>query len=429
MMKEIEKELYQLRISNQLLQEEVDRLFNKKDLLRRVVNVFFLRPFKRLTRHTYRFLHLYDVNYQTDQFKPYVVDRRVEGNGQQINILHIINNFKTGGASRIVVDLMEGLPNHYAHTVVTRYNPIPQNYEGVNVLEYCDELTAKQVKNLLSSIQPQLVHIHWGTMWSREDSTWQWYYSIFKALEQQTIPIIQNVNLPVVPYFFKNALVNYVFVSNYVLKRFGGLGLKNSVIYPGSDLSFFERKGEFSVGKNIGMVYRLDDHKLKPTSIDPFIIAAQLDNDIKVHIIGDGALKQIFEGKVRESGLDDQFIFYSYVPYRDLPDIYEKLDLFIAPVFEESFGQVTPFAMSMGLPVLGYNTGALVEIIGDSSCLVDCGEAHELARLIIEKLNCPEWIIKKGNENMKRAKRFSLDQMIHHYLKLYDQSLAYNFVK
>ncbi len=55
LMEEKDKELHNLRIENQLLQEEVDRLFNKKDVLRRLVNVFVLRPFKRLTKHAYRF--------------------------------------------------------------------------------------------------------------------------------------------------------------------------------------------------------------------------------------------------------------------------------------------------------------------------------------------------------------------------------------
>jgi glycosyltransferase involved in cell wall biosynthesis len=428
-MSKIDKEIHQLRIDNQQLQEEVDRLFNRNDVFRRLVNVFILRPLKKITKHTYRILHEYDANYQTDKFKPYVLKTSSKPVGQATNVLHIINNFKTGGASRIVVDLIEGLPTKYNHTVVTRYNPIPQNYEGVNVMEFCDEMTKSQVHQLLDSVNPQLIHVHWGTMWSTEDSTWQWYYSLFKVFESRSIPIVQNVNLPVVPYFFKDAVVDYIFVSDYVLTKYGGLNMRNSVIYPGSDLSFFERQEVHSVGKNIGMVYRLDDHKLKQSSIDPFIIAAQLDKEIMVHIIGDGALKRVYENKVKMAGLESQFNFYSYVPYNDLPGIYEKLDLFIAPVFEESFGQVTPFAMSMRLPVLGYDTGALIEIIGDSDCLVDCGEAEKLAQLIVEKLAHADWIIAKGKENMERAKLFSLEQMIHNYSKLYEHSLVGNNIK
>lgn len=422
-MEENEKELYELRINNQLLQEEVDRLFNKKDVLRRLVNVFVLRPFKRLTKHTYRFLHLYDANYQTEKFKPYVLRQRVKSEGNQVNVLHIINNFKTGGASRIVVDLIEGLPSNYKHSVVTRYNPIPQNYIGVDVVEFCDEPSKTQIERLIADRSPHLIHVHWGTMWSREDSTWQWYYAIFKQIELRSIPIVQNVNLPVVPYYFKKLDVEYIFVSNYVKKRFGGVGLSNRVIYPGSDLSFFERQQPTPLRKNIGMVYRLDDHKLKGSSIEPFVIAAQKDKDILVHIVGDGALKKVFEDRVKSADLAKQFIFYSYVPYTDLPDVYQKLELFIAPVFQESFGQVTPFAMSMGVPVLGYNTGALAEIIGDAECLVDCGDAEKLAQLIIEKLNLPEWLETKRLFNIERAKLFSLDEMIKSYASLYQSKL------
>lgn len=171
------------------------------------------------------------------------------------------------------------------------------------------------------------------------------------------------------------------------------------------------------------MVYRLDDHKLKESSIDPFVIAAQKDKDIVVHIVGDGDLKVVFEEKVKTAGLAAQFIFYSYVPYEELPSIYKKLELFIAPVFQESFGQVTPFAMSMGVPVLGYDTGAIAEIIGDPDCLVMTGNAEQLAQLILEKLNSPSWMKTKSMFNAERAKLYALDEMVNSYAALYHDKL------
>lgn len=415
-------EIDQLRIQLQYLQEKLERFNNLKVLIKRFLRILILDNWNKINKRAYKHLHNYDVNYKSKKFIPYQLNYKNTPDLKKPIILHLISNFKTGGASRIIVDIAESLSNDYRHIVITRYNPVPQNYVGIEVIELCNLPSNRLISNLLSKFDPILVHTHWSTTWSESDSIWQWYYAFYKKIEQLKLPLIQNVNIPVVPFQFKHQNCINIFVSEFVRSKFAFNNQDNRVIYPGSDFNFFQQtKYTSSNSKILGMVYRLDDHKLKLNSIEPFITAVKLDNSIKVSIVGDGSLKLAFMDRVKEESLEDAFTFHGYVPYNALPALYEEMSVFVAPVYEESFGQVTPFAMNMGIPVFGYDTGALNEIIKDENCLVKTGESTLLAEILVNAVNNPNYLEKKSEENRKLAMSYSLEKMIAGYTDVYKE--------
>ncbi len=101
------------------------------------------------------------------------------------------------------------------------------------------------------------------------------------------------------------------------------------------------------------------------------------------------------------------------------------MSVFVAPVHTESFGQVTPFAMGMRLPVTGYRIGALPEILGSREFLAPPGEVGKLASIIIELLDDRERRMQIGDANRRRAERhFSLESMIEAYRQVYRRLLV-----
>ncbi|MDF1673839.1 MAG: glycosyltransferase family 4 protein [Vicingaceae bacterium] len=420
-MNSLRKQIDNLRKENQVLQEKLESFNVPNVLLKKLFEIIVRVPYRRVFNKKYKQLHKYDINYQNKTFTPYQLSYKSNPDNNAPVVIHLINNFKTGGASRIVVDIAEHLSEKYKHIVITQYNPTPQNYEGITVEEYPKVLTNKQIRKIIQKYNPSIVHIHWGTKWNINTSSWNWYYPFCNFLNRTEIKIIQNINIPVIPFFFNKNKCKYIFVSNYVKDLFSFLNEDNSVIYPGSDYQLFNQDYyQENESKNIGMVYRLDDHKLKKESIEPFIAAVKLDTDINVHIVGDGKLKPHFIKRINEEKLKNKFTLYNYISYTDLPNFYKKLTLFIAPVFEESFGQVTPFAMNMGIPILGYNTNAINEIIQDETCLVKTGDFESLSNLIVEKINDKEFLKKKSVFNKTKAQKFSLPKMIEQYQKIYN---------
>ncbi|MGH6795635.1 MAG: glycosyltransferase, partial [Methylocella sp.] len=81
-----------------------------------------------------------------------------------------------------------------------------------------------------------------------------------------------------------------------------------------------------------------------------------------------------------------------------------------APVRQESFGQVVPFAMSAGLAVAGYNVGAIPEILGGAETLG--ATLAETAEIVAALLDDRKRIAALGEHNRARAlERFSVEDM------------------
>ncbi len=335
-------------------------------------------------------------------------------------VLHVIANFMLGGSSRLVVDLIEGLGDDYEHKVVTSHLPSPPAYAGVDVTEFRYPVAEEAVTEFLWDYDPLIVHVHyWG------DCDWWWYDIFFRAAKTHGCRVIENVNTPVEPYK-ADFIDRYVHVSKYVENEFGDGGDLNMTIYPGSDFGHFSRQPHAQLATDcIGMVYRLEGDKLNEQSIDVFIKVVQQRPQTKVIIVGGGTYLEPYRQAVQAAQLESNFEFTGYVDYSILPTMYEQMTMFVAPVWKESFGQVSPFAMNMGIPVVGYNVGGLGEIIDDPSLLATPGNSDELATLVIQLLDDTERCQTISARNHARAQAtFSVDAMIGAYRNLYAEVIG-----
>ncbi|WP_028323418.1 glycosyltransferase [Desulfatirhabdium butyrativorans] len=327
-------------------------------------------------------------------------------------VIHALANFLTGGSSRLVVDLVEHLGDRYDQEVVSFLIPTPLAYAGVPIHQFPMEMTVDSVTAFLKEKKADLLHVHY---WGEGDAAW--YRKVFQAAENWNGILIENVNTPVVPYVH-DRIDHYVYVSEYARDFAACVAEKSSVIYPGSDLRLFDR-GDTPIPDNvIGMVYRLDPDKLKENAIDVFIEVVKRRPTTQVLIVGGGYYFEAYRTRVSEQGASANFEFTHYVPYALLPEYYRRLSVFVAPVWKESFGQVSPFAMSMKIPVVGYRIGALPEILGDDSLLAD--NVDDLASILVDLLEDRDRRLAIGERNFERVhERFSVEAMIDAYERLY----------
>jgi len=349
----------------------------------------------------------YTLNYQPSQ--------------SSIKIIHFNGNFIIGGTSQLIVDIIERTSDKYTHKIVVPEYPIPLPYQPVNINMFSLYEMAKLFEYLKQE-NPTLVHIHyWVRHIHRHEYFAYWYEAVFKICEELNIKVIQNINVPTRPFVSKTIAHN-VFVSKYVQENFDNHLSISSVIYPGSNFQHFQNNDIHALPNNaIGMVYRLDQDKLNANAIEVFITAVKKDPKIICYIIGGGYFLEYYKERVAAEQLEKSFTFTGVVSYSLLPEYYKRFSVFVAPVHDESFGQVTPFAMSMGLSVVGYNTGALSEILGYNDTLVDYGNIEGLADVIINLVKDPEERIKLGQINQERAhQNFSVESMINGYRDLYD---------
>ncbi len=350
-------------------------------------------------------------------FKPYQIKVQPAAVAAP-KILHVIPYFITGGSQQLVVDIIEGLGSNYTHEVALASVHAEQGYVGITTHDCSFVKEPADFEALLHRVAPDIVHVHYYGRWPY--TFWHWYHAVFQGALAYGKPVVENCNIPYMPYYDER-ISRYVYVSAYAQDTFGIRAQPNQVIYPGSNFSFFERGGTVPDPDTIGMVYRLDDDKLNENAILPFIRAVQLRPATKVLIVGGGMFFNLFQEKVAAAGVQSQFTFTGYVAYEKLADLYRQMAVFVAPVYSESFGQVTPFAMSMAIPVVAYNIGALEEILANPAMLAPPDDADALAATIVGLLDNPAARAQIGAFNKARATQlFAVETMVHSYQLLYE---------
>ena len=345
----------------------------------------------------------------------YAVRHPMSMAAQRPIVVHVIANFMTGGSSRLVIDLMEHLGSQFEQSVVTSFIPDPPAYTGLEITEYRHPEDEAVFVEHFQRVRPAFIHMHyWG------DCDEPWYAKAVTAAERLCIPMIENVNTPVAPYV-SPAIERYVYVSDYVRRTFGQSGPHHLTIYPGSDFSHFTAGARDSRPDDcVGMVYRLESDKLNESAIEPFIRIVQKRPRTRVLIVGGGSLLAPFQNAVARAGLTMNFEFTGYVAYEALPALYRKMSVFVAPVWKESFGQVSPFAMNMRAPVIGYDIGAIREIVGDPELVAQPANADHLAEIAVRLLDSPALRQQIGDAQWARAQaHFSLQVMIDSYATVY----------
>jgi len=355
-------------------------------------------------------------------FKPYQIRLKIPPTGVRASkILHVIPYFVTGGSQQLIVDIIEGLSDTYIHEVALMAVHAQQGYVGVKVHDCTGMLEPAAVTALLQRVQPDIVHVHYYGQWPH--FFWHWYHAMFHGAAAYGCPLIENCNIPYMPYYH-DAVTRYVYVSEYARDTYGVRHLPNQVIYPGSNFSVFQRAGTRPDPDTIGMVYRMDGDKINERAMEPFIKAVKKRPQTKVLIVGGGEQLGLFQQRVAEAGVAAQFTFTGYVAYERLAALYQQLAIFVAPVYSESFGQVTPFAMNMGIPVAAYNVGALEEILANPEVLAPGEDAEALSEIIVGLLNDPERREQIGAFNKARANElFTVETMVEAYRKTYQEVL------
>jgi glycosyltransferase involved in cell wall biosynthesis len=360
-------------------------------------------------------------------FRPYEARPPAPWAGPRPRVLHVIANFYTGGSPRLVVDLVEHLGSRFEHVTIVRDTPPQPHYTGLDIHAAPAFRNPGDALKLLRRLRPDLIHVHFlghhRHPYSQTD--WEWYDCLLRAAEEHGSPAIENINIPVAPYY-SDAVRCYVFVSDYVRSLYGRSDTRNLTIYPGSNFKLFSRpEGTTPPDGCVGMVYRLEKDKLDETAIDIFIEVLHRRPQAKVLIVGGGRFLERYRTRVERAGLASSVTFTAYVAYEDLPRFYDRMSIFVAPPHTESFGHVVPLAMNMGIPVVAYDVGALPEILDNDEVLAPAGDIGAIATKIVELLDDRGRRLRIGMANRERAQRlFSVEKMIKDYQALYDELLA-----
>jgi len=168
---------------------------------------------------------------------------------------------------------------------------------------------------------------------------------------------------------------------------------KITVIPPGIDLDIFKPREKpqslmkkYDIKKTditILFVGRLVYDKGIEDLIHAFKLLCNEHDNLKLLILGRGALKNKIIKLIERYAITDKVVFVGFLPYEETEKIYNLSDIVCTPsritkYWQEQFGFVFVEAMACGKPVVSTYAGAIPEVTGKNALLVSPGNHLEL---------------------------------------------------
>jgi glycosyltransferase involved in cell wall biosynthesis len=137
-----------------------------------------------------------------------------------------------------------------------------------------------------------------------------------------------------------------------------------------------------------------------------------------------GWLSRDIEALIERLGVRDSVRFTGYVPFADLPAIYNLAEMFVFPSIYEGFGLPVIEAMACGTPVITGRVAALNEVSGDAAACVYPLDADALGDALVTLASNREGREELARRGLQRARYFSWDRAAAETLAIYRLAAA-----
>ena len=122
---------------------------------------------------------------------------------------------------------------------------------------------------------------------------------------------------------------------------------------------------------------------------------ARLGPGVELWLIGNGPYRPTLEALSRELGIEGWVRWLEPVPPERMPELLAQVDVVVLPsrttrVWKEQFGRILVEAMACKVPVVGSNSGAIPEVVGDAGLIFPEGDVAALAECLRWLKESPE---------------------------------------
>jgi glycosyltransferase involved in cell wall biosynthesis len=151
----------------------------------------------------------------------------------------------------------------------------------------------------------------------------------------------------------------------------------------------------------IGYVGRLVEEKGLLVLVDALL---QLEGEWVAQLVGDGPVRAVLEQISIAHGLQTRVQFTGALPHSVIRERLCEMDVLVlpsltTPTWKEQFGHVLIEAMAAGVPVIGSDSGAIPEVIGEAGLIVpenDAAALHDALQRVRQEAALAEELTRKG---------------------------------
>ncbi|MFH1062926.1 MAG: glycosyltransferase [Candidatus Omnitrophota bacterium] len=358
----------------------------------------------------------------------------------KINVVHIVEDLKTGGLEKIIASIATGLDKETFNLKVwclSRGGEIYDELQSKAVeIENLDMKSPRNPLFLLSLCSKfkknkiDIVHTHGYTATTIGRLT---------AFLSGVKVIIAHIHSTYYNYNKKQLIIEKIFslftkkiiccskaVAEFVKENEKINPLKIQVIYNGIDVNKFEVVSSIKKQENkrftVGCVASLVEHKGHKYLLEAAKeVLDTLPDKVRFMLVGDGVLRKQLEKQVRNLGIAEYVSFMGNV--KNIEALISTFDIAVLASCErEGLGIALLEAMAGGIPVIGTNVGGIPEIIENkkNGLLVKPYDSKSIAQAII--MMCNDWDKTKLMGEKARLtveKKFSKEVMLKAITKLY----------
>jgi len=256
-------------------------------------------------------------------------------------------------------------------------------------------LVVPQVRKIIRSISPLLVHVHYAGGYGLTASLCGFHPTIVSVWGSD-IYISPNKS------FVHRAMLKFILnradvicsTSKAMALRCKAFTRKRIVITPfGVDCEEYvnSAKSEQEGGVTVGTIKKLDVLYGVDRLIHAFAILAANDRyaAVKLILVGDGVERENLRLLAESLGVAHRVHFVGAVPQSDVPAWLNKLSVYVALSRSESFGVAVLEASACGIPVVVSDAGGLPEVVVDkvTGFIIKNGDPTVASRFIARLLD------------------------------------------
>ncbi len=205
-------------------------------------------------------------------------------------------------------------------------------------------------------------------------------------------------------------VVNSKYTSRQLIERFGIDADRVSVCYPGRP-SWTPRTEPSRLGPVL-FLGTVEPRKNLPRLIEAYAAVLNRRPDAPDLVIAGRMLisREEILSAAKSAGPDEHRVkFMGYVEDGERQRLLREASMLVLPSLEEGFGIPALEAMTLGLPVVASNRGALPEVVHDAGLLVDPEDVRGLAAAIERLIADGELRRSLAARGIEQAEKFSWD--------------------
>ena len=114
--------------------------------------------------------------------------------------------------------------------------------------------------------------------------------------------------------------------------------------------------------------------------------------------------------EIRRLGLQDDVVLLGWIPFDDVPLIYQGCEAFVFPTLHEGFGLPVVEAMACGVPVICSRIEPLLEVAGNAALFVDPRDPENIGEAIVSVLEDAAARAELVEKGYQRAQEFTWEE-------------------